>query len=310
MKLKAGLTTILIIGVLYSSIAQTNNVKRSKKAIICLTYDDGLETQLLTAIPQLDSVGLKATFFLNSIQGSSKSEIIGHTPEAVLGWTNAAKNGHELANHTLFHACPEKIGWEKSVSIETYTVEKLITEIKTENTILALLDPKRKERAFGFPCNNFLIGDTDYTTIIKRQGLVKYARAGGDSTSIITDFKSLNTMKAPSWPVWTGTTLRELIAFAEKVKKAGGMGVYQFHGVGGQIFQISGETHKAFLEYLKTHQEDYWVTTFSEAMDFITKQSFNTACNGTKANAQHECLQYVGGRNAAQVKFFNEAFYL
>jgi peptidoglycan/xylan/chitin deacetylase (PgdA/CDA1 family) len=272
MKRKVGLTTIWMIGVLFSSIAQTNNVKRSKKNIICLTYDDGLETQLSTAIQQLDSVGLKATFFLNSIQGSSKSDIIGHTPEAVLGWTNAAKNGHELANHTLFHACPEKIGWEKSVSIETYTVEKLITEIKTENTILALLDPKRKERAFGFPCNNFLIGDTDYTTIIKRQGLVKYARAGGDSTSIITDFKSLNTMKAPSWPVWTGTTLRELIAFAEKVKKAGGMGIYQFHGVGGQIFKISSETHKAFLDYLKTHQEDYWVTTFSEAMDFITKQ--------------------------------------
>jgi len=45
----------------------------------------------------------------------------------------------------------------------------------------------------------------------------------------------------------------------------------QFHGVGGQIFQISKETHKAFLQYLKNHPDDYWVTTFSQAMDFVTK---------------------------------------
>jgi peptidoglycan/xylan/chitin deacetylase (PgdA/CDA1 family) len=265
MKYKIGLTLILITTFFLTALAQ------KKKGIICLTYDDGLETQLSTVIPQLDSAGFKATFFLNSIQGSSQSDVIGQTPEAVLGWTKAAKNGHELANHTLFHACPEKLGWEKSISIETYTVDEIITEIKTENSILALLDPNRKERSFAFPCNNFLIGDTDYTTIIKRQGLVKYARAGGDSTSIISNFKNLNTMKVPSWHVWTGTTLKELIAFAEKVKKAGGMGVFQLHGVGGQVFQISSETHRAFLDYLKARQDDYWVTTFSEAMDFVTK---------------------------------------
>lgn len=272
MKFKLGLTTILMIGLLFSSMAQTNPIKSLKKPIICLTYDDGLETQLSTAIPQLDSVGLKATFFLNSIQGSSRSPIIGHTAEDVLDWTNAAKNGHELANHTLFHACPASLGWDKSTSIETYTMEKLVTEIKTENTILALLDPKRKERAFAFPCNNFLLNGIDYTSVIKKQGLVNYARLGADSNSIITDFKNLNTMKVPSWHVWTGTTLKELIAFAEKVRKAGGMGIYVFHGIGGQIFEISSQTHKEFLAYLKAHEEDYWIATFSEAMDYVTKQ--------------------------------------
>lgn len=272
MKRKLFLTPVLFVSILISAHGQIHKIDHSKQAIICLTYDDGLETQLSTVIPQLDSTGLKATFFLNSIQGSAKSDVIGQTPEAVLGWTNAAKEGHELANHTLFHACPEKLSWNKSVAIETYTVDKILTEIKTENTILALLDPNRKERSFAFPCNNSFIGDTDYTTILKKQGLVKYARTGGDSNSVITDFKNLNIMKVPAWQVWTETSLQQLISFAEKVKKTGGMGVYLFHGVGGQIFHISSETHRAFLEYLKAHQEDYWVTTFSEAMDFVTKQ--------------------------------------
>jgi peptidoglycan/xylan/chitin deacetylase (PgdA/CDA1 family) len=260
------------VAVMLTTVSFLSSYGQSKRAVICLTYDDGLETQLSTVLPQLDSFNLKATFFLNSIQGSSQSEVIGHTPEAVLGWTNAARNGHELANHTLFHACPEKIGWDKAVAIENYSIDRMITEIKTQNTVLSLLDPNRKKRAFAFPCGNFLIGDTDYIPVVKKLGLITYARAGGDSTSVITNFKNLNATKVPSWHVWTGTTLKELIAFAEKVKKAGGMGVYQFHGVGGQIFQISRATHKAFLTYLKTHSNDYWVTTFSEAMDFATKR--------------------------------------
>ncbi|MEC5147961.1 polysaccharide deacetylase family protein [Chitinophaga sp. 212800010-3] len=258
-----------------SSVAQTKKTDNSKRAIICLTYDDGLETQLSTVIPQLDAVGLKATFFINSIQGSAKSDIIGQTPEAVLGWTLAARNRHELANHTLFHPCPEKLGWNKAVAIDHYTIDRIITEITTQNAILSLLDPERKIRAFAFPCNNVFIGDTDYSKIIQDKGLVKFGRTGGDSNSIITDFRHLNSMQVPSWHVWTGTTLNELISFAEKVKKAGGMGVYQFHGVGGQLFQISAETHKAFLEYFRTHQSDYWVTTFSEAMEFITTNGNN-----------------------------------
>lgn len=271
MKHGISLTVILIIASSFSSFAQVKRQANSKRAIICLTYDDGLATQLSTVIPQLDSAGLKATFFLNSIQGSSQSDVIGQTPEAVLGWTNAAKNGHELGNHTLFHPCPEGLGWEKSVAIEGYTIDKILSEVSTQNTILSLLDPVRKTRSFAFPCNNVVIGGTDYSKLIKDKGLVRFGRAGGDSNSVVTDFKHLNTMQVPSWHVWTGTTLNELIAFAEKVKNRGGMGVYQFHGVGGQVFQIPSDVHKQFLQYLKKHEADYWVTTFSEAVDAVTK---------------------------------------
>ncbi len=62
-----------------------------------------------------------------------------------------------------------------------------------------------------------------------------------------------------------------MINFAERVKKSGGMGIYQIHGVGGQIFQISSTTHFEFLQYLKKNENDFWITTFSEAMEFIEK---------------------------------------
>ncbi|WP_201981903.1 polysaccharide deacetylase family protein [Hymenobacter rubidus] len=255
-----------------AAVAQPTQAGKPRKAIICLTYDDGLTTQRTTALPQLDSAGLKATFFLNSIQGSSETEVIGEAPAAVVGWRAAAAHGHELANHTLFHPCPEKLGWLKAVAIETYTVDQIMQEIRTQNALLALLDPGRTARAFAYPCNNTFIGAVDYLPTVQRSGLVKYGRGGGDRTSIITNFTSLNPMQVPSWMVEPGTTLPELIAFAEKVQQAHGMGVYQIHGVGGQIFKISSQVHRGFLAYLKAHEADYSVLTFSEAMAVVTRK--------------------------------------
>jgi peptidoglycan-N-acetylglucosamine deacetylase len=262
----------MIVAVYASSSASAQNLKISapKKPIICLTYDDGLFTQLTTALPQLDSAGLKATFFLTAIQGSSQSDVIGQTPEVVLGWHNAAINGHELANHTLFHPCPMKLGWDKSLAIDNYTLKQIVEEIKTQNNLLSLLDPHRVKRAYAFPCNNDIIEGKDYSLALEEKKLVTYARTGGDSASIITDFAHMNTMKVPSWLVLTGTSTSELISFAEKVKKAGGMGVYQFHGIGGQIFQISADTHREFLAYLKANEREFNIMTFSEAMDGIS----------------------------------------
>lgn len=51
--------------------------------------------------------------------------------------------------------------------------------------------------------------------------------------------------------------------------KLGGMGVYQFHGIGGQIFEISSETHRAFLAYLKAHESEYEIMRFWDAMERV-----------------------------------------
>lgn len=238
------------------------------RAIIVLTYDDAIESQLYVAIPQLDSVGLKGTFFLNSIMGQTDA----FTESKVFGWKKASQNGHELGNHTLFHPCPEKYGWPMEIAIESYTMDKLLKEIQLTTQFLNILEDKNIERAFAFPCNNTIVGGHDYSEKLKEQKLVKYARTGADRTSIIYDFKTLNTMKVPSWLVEEGTTLEELINFAKEVKAKGKMGIYQFHGIGSSYFKISATTHRQFLEYLKANQADYWVTTFSNAMDYATSK--------------------------------------
>lgn len=249
---------------------QSPTDKGQGRAIICLTYDDAIESQLYTAIPQLDSLGLKGTFFLNSIKGSTERFGIGEP--SVLGWKKAAHNGHELGNHTLFHPCPETIGWQKELAIESYTMDKLISEIELTNQFLNTLEGESKIRTYAFPCNNTIVEGQDYSHILKEKKIVSYARWGGFDRTIIYDFETLNSMKVPSWLVNKGTTLDELIDFAKEIKSKGKMGVYQFHGIGSPLFTVSPTVHRQFLEYLQLNQGDYWVTTFSSAMDYVTSK--------------------------------------
>ena len=256
---------VWLVLLIYSTCAGLSQMSppAGKRAIICLTYDDELESHQKVVIPQLDALGLKATFFLTSIRGSGVSDL------SLLGWKKAAQSGHELGNHTLFHPCPEKFGWPKELSIESYTIDRLLNEIAVTNSYLTTIDGKEGKRAFAYPCNNTFVQGLDYSGPLKQTGLVTYARTGGDRTSIIRDFSTVDLMKVPSWLVDEGTTLAELIAFAEEVKQGGRMGVYQLHGIGGPPFNVAIDVHNAFLDYLAARGDEYWVTTLSEAMDHV-----------------------------------------
>jgi len=236
--------------------------KNGAKAAICLTYDDGMQTHIQNAIPQLDSVGMKGTFFINSPTGSS----------SVIGWKKAARNGHELANHSLFHPCPRSIGWDEEIATENYNVPQMLKEIKTVNMILENLDPKRKTFAYAYPCNHTEVGGQSYIEELRKSKLVSYARGGSGDKKIITpDFKDLNKMQVHSWAVPENTELQELIDYAEKAKEKGGLAVFQFHGIGGQWLQVSNETHQGLLKYLSENKSDYWIASFSEVVAYIEK---------------------------------------
>jgi len=66
-----------------------------RRAAVSLTYDDGLDSQLDNAVPQLDALDLKATFF-----------VTGENMDARLkDWVALSRRGHEIADHTFSHPC-------------------------------------------------------------------------------------------------------------------------------------------------------------------------------------------------------------
>ena len=232
------------------------------KAAICLTYDDGMETHLTNAIPQLDSVGLKGTFFMNAISGKN----------TVLAWRKAARDGHELANHSLLHPCPDKTNNPPAeLSANTYTVAQMLDEIATMNGYLRVLAPRRPYYTYAYPCSRYMAGDQNYVENLRQSGLVRYARTGSVKQQIVADFQQLDFFLVPCWGVLPANSTTEIIDFAQQVKAVGGLGVYGFHGIGGQWISTDNEKHRALLAYLKANQTDFWVAPFGEIMEWIEK---------------------------------------
>jgi peptidoglycan-N-acetylglucosamine deacetylase len=231
-----------------------------KKAVIVLTYDDALNSQLDVAIPQLDSAHLSGTFFLTGVMDKLTAS----------KWKAVGAKGHELANHTLYHPCSPLQGDENTPVIDTYTIKSLVCEIGTMNNFLNTIDNKT-EHTYAYPCAETTVRGQSYVDSLRTSGLIKYARIGGDENAVITDFKALDKLQVPSWGLEGNNTGKELIAFAEKVQTSGGLGIFMFHGVGSDYITTPVAAHRELIDYLEKNRDEIWVATFQQVMDYISK---------------------------------------
>jgi hypothetical protein len=230
-----------------------------KKAAIVLTYDDGITSHLEVAIPQLDRAGYKGTFFIDGVMPEKE----------ILLWREAGRNGHELANHTVYHPCSKNVlKLHPHYVNENYDRQSIIREIAMMNRMLFAIDGKSR-RTYAYPCTDTVVGGEDYVDTLRSTGLVTCARIGGGKRPV-TDLKSMDFFRIPSWAPVDVNEAAVLIEYAVSVLESGGLGVFQFHGVGGDYLAVSAEAHQGLLEYLES-QPDIWVGTFQEVVDYISQ---------------------------------------
>ena len=227
-----------------------------KKAAVVFTYDDGLDCHLDVAVPQLDEFGFKGTFYCT---GQSNS-LYNRLEE----WRMIAQNGHELGNHTLFHPCDgERFDWVKDeYDLNNYTIEQLVAELKTANTLLKAIDGN-ENRTFAFTCSDYKAGGEDFTGVIA--DLFLSARRDGP---IPVTMENFDVYESPGWGV-NDPTVEELIAFVDEAKEKGTIAVFMFHSVGGGYLNVGAEEHRKLLEYVKNNEADFYSATFQEVMHYI-----------------------------------------
>lgn len=233
-----------------------------KTAAIVLTYDDALPSQLDVAVPQLDAARFKGTFFLDGDITAAEQR----------RWRAVQRAGHELGNHSYFHPCPRALLPDRPQHYtENYDVPRMLAEIKSMNDVLNGIDGARP-RTYGVPCSQMLVGGVDYTEALRGSGLVLYARTGGDQfRSVMTGAKDLDPFQVPSWGPVDSPDGPHLVAYVMRVREARGLGVIQFHGVGGDYLEVSQRAHRELLQYLTRHPE-IWVDTFQNVMDYVIAQ--------------------------------------
>lgn len=235
--------------------AQTNTAWNGKKCAVVLTYDDGLNVHLTNVIPALDSMKLKGTFYICEHDLNPQ----------ISGWRKAASEGHELANHTIWHACTGGPGRDfvKDYDLRFYTVKRMVDEIKEMNNILKAIDGKN-ERTFAYPCGDQKIHDTAYIDPLKND----FVAARGVQFELLPIAK-VNLYDVRCYGV-NGQTGDQLIDLVKQAEQKNALLVFLFHGVGGEhSINVSLEAHSQLLHYLKRNQKNIWTAPMIVVAEYI-----------------------------------------
>ncbi len=168
-----------------------------------------------------------------------------------------------------------KVGTNYFVMIKKDDNEKLYgtsSYAKCKKAIIVLTydDALMSQLNIAIPQLETAVGGVDYVDTLRRNGIVKYAHMGGDSTVVVTDFSNLDPLLVPSWAVTGKITGANLISFVKKAAYGGGLGIFMFHGVGGDYITTTAPAHRELLAYLNSHRNTLQVMTFQQAMDYIS----------------------------------------
>lgn len=255
-KIISGIFLSIIVSV---SHAQINASWHNKKCAVALTYDDALNVDLDNAIPVLDSLGLKATFYLSGYSGVLNNRMN--------EWRAIAKKGHELANHTLYHPCTGKLPGREFVTADydlgNYTLKRLADEIKMTNTLLKAIDGKTK-RTFAYPCGDTKIGDSSYIDLLKND----FVAARG-VTPQMHKINQIDLYNVDCYPI-NGQSGEELIALVKKAMAGNTLLVFLFHGVGGgHSLNVSLAAHSQLLHFLKQNEKEVWTAPLLDIAEYV-----------------------------------------
>ncbi|MES2776856.1 MAG: polysaccharide deacetylase family protein [Bacteroidota bacterium] len=252
----------MLLGLLFSvqwCPAQEKGDWHEKKCAVVLTYDDAINEHLDNAVPLLDSLGLKATFYITGFSASMQARLN--------EWKKIATHGHELGNHTMYHPCiggtPGREWVQPDYDLNKYTIKRLVDETRATNLLLQSMDGKTK-RTFAFTCGDTKIGDSSFAPLLANDFVaMRSVRAE------MHRIQQVNLNDVDCYMV-NGQNGEQLIEWVKKATETKSLLVILFHGVGGgNGLNVSVTAHRQFLQYLKQHERDIWIAPMVEVADYI-----------------------------------------
>lgn len=254
----------LILGLSAQAYAADTPFKwpNGAKAAVNLAYDDALDSQLDNVIPALNKYKLKGTFYLNVVSPTLVTRLE--------DWRKAAKAGHELGNHSIFHQCsksgPGREWVPEDRNLDKISVVQMQDQVKVTNSFLHAIDGKT-ERTYTPPCIDLNAGGANYVDGLKSEFVAIKAVGGG----VTPDMKTLDPYRVGvDFP--SNVTGAQLIAVVKEAAAKGTMANFTFHGVGGDHLVVSKEAHDELLKYLADHKDIYWTDTFVTIMKYVKEQ--------------------------------------
>lgn len=252
---------LLLAAAVFVTTSMAQSPWKGKKAAVVLTYDDAIDQHLDNAIPVLDSLGLKATFYITGFSASMQKRLE--------DWKSLAKKGHELGNHTLYHPCIGGKGREwvrPEYDLNNYTIPRLVDEIRATNILLRSMDGKTR-RTFAFTCADTKVKDSAFAHLI-----------AGDFVglrNVRAEMHTIDKVDPDNLDCYmvSGQTGTQMIDWVKKAIESNSLLVILFHGVGGgNGLDVSIPAHRELLQYLKKNEKDIWIAPMVEVAEYVRER--------------------------------------
>ncbi|NML64646.1 polysaccharide deacetylase family protein [Hymenobacter sp. RP-2-7] len=248
-----GLLALGLLGAGPAATAQTS-AWNGRQCAVVLTYDDAIDADLDNALPALDSLGLRGTFYLIG----SSPVVSKRLPE----WRRAAQRGHELGNHALFHPCDGTLPGRGFVTpdndLSKYTVSRAVAEVRANNTLLTAIDGKTA-RTFAYPCGDRQIGGVYFYEQLKNDFVAARGVTPGLQTAAQVKLDDIDCYMI------NGQSGDYLVNLVKQAQQSHTLLVFLFHGVGGgHSLNVSLGAHRQLLRYLKAHERDLYIAPMVE----------------------------------------------
>ncbi|MEJ6474322.1 polysaccharide deacetylase family protein [Pseudoalteromonas piscicida] len=242
-----------------SNFDYPNNAKNA----ISLTFDDARPSQVEVGVPLLNRHKVKGTFYVMPPQVEEKLAL----------WQAAAKQGHEIGNHTSEHLCTGNFAWlrEKNKGLEQVDLAYIERDIvETTKYIEAHLGVSPK--SFAYPCGNTFVGRgaevKSYVPLIAKH--FESGRTWLDETAnhpTYTDFSQLTGVRMD------GMTFEEIKALLAHLRSNNSWIILAGHEVGEKgRYTVDSKMLDKLIPYLKDPKNGYWLDTVSNVTDYIKRK--------------------------------------
>ncbi len=234
------------------------------KAAVSLTYDDGLNSQIENAAPDLEAAGFKGTFFLTRENMQAR----------LADWQAVFRRGHEVGNHSVTHPCAllhctrDQFDDAEIAPMEAYLDEHFSAD---------------RFRSYAYPCGFTALGEGRLSQRIARyehilRGRFAAARTvsglANDPLRVAADPFQLHGYE----PTYDVDDPRRAFRYVKHATAMGGWAILVFHDVverRTQEGQTSRASHRAILTWLAG--QPVWCAPMGEAFRYITAQTRDDA---------------------------------
>lgn len=228
-----------------------------RRAAVSLTYDDGIDGHLDHAMSDLESHGLRGTFY---VPMGRRERSWHRRPDE---WRAAVLRGHEIGNHTLNHPCggPEHSWVKPENRLEAYTLERMRAELIEASHQLDEVFAAPRPHTYAYTCYQDWVGPerVSYRPVVAEL----FIAARGGACEPMVDPQTCDWSFVGSIHVDTSLSAARATGLIDSAIEQGRWAVLTFHGVGGgHGIDVPRDLHQQLCRHIASRASDIWCDTF------------------------------------------------